>query len=278
MRTVTRSIFLPVLLCVSFYLPAQTVLLSEPFNSPGMPTGWATFNNSMGGNIDATQWTLRPDGYNYSSNIFAAIFHSNDNSQFYLSNSDEQGEGFTETILRSKSFATSGFPNLTLSFYHNFRQYTSNDTGYVEVSNDNVTWSRAAAFAYPEESQEGGPTAFVLKTVNLSAFSSSPNLYVRFRYYAEYGYYWAIDNVSVIGSATAPCIENSWEGTVSTAWENPLNWSCNAVPTATSIVLINAGKPRYPVVNSIATCKSLTAANGTSVFVSNGQRIDITGP
>lgn len=61
-----------------------------------------------------------------------------------------------------------------------------------------------------------------------------------------------------------------WTGNADTAWENPANWSLNAVPGATSMVIIPAGRPRYPTVNSSTVVKSLLCIGGTSVTLAPG--------
>ena len=68
----------------------------------------------------------------------------------------------------------------------------------------------------------------------------------------------------------APGSMISWTGNVSTDWENAANWSGNAVPTASSLVTIPAGRPRYPVVNVTTTVKSLTCVPGTTVTLGPG--------
>ncbi|MCU0388533.1 MAG: hypothetical protein MUE71_08005, partial [Chitinophagaceae bacterium] len=65
-------------------------------------------------------------------------------------------------------------------------------------------------------------------------------------------------------------VTNSWTGNVSTDWENAGNWSRNAVPTATSIVTIPAGRPRYPVINASTSVRSITCGSGTSVNLAAG--------
>lgn len=66
----------------------------------------------------------------------------------------------------------------------------------------------------------------------------------------------------------------AWLGTISTAWENPLNWSGNEVPSLATDVLIPAGKPCYPLITSgnlavnhsgVHFCKSLTIQQGASL-------------
>ncbi len=71
---------------------------------------------------------------------------------------------------------------------------------------------------------------------------------------------------------------NEWNGTVSTAWEDPANWSCGIVPDVNTKVYITSGKSNYPVITSMATCKSISIAAGTSVRVTNGYNLDVKGP
>lgn len=72
--------------------------------------------------------------------------------------------------------------------------------------------------------------------------------------------------------------ENNWTGSVSDEWENPLNWSCNAIPGPNSIVHINAPSPNYPVIRSFATCYQIFVNSGASLVISPGFRLDLTGP
>lgn len=54
----------------------------------------------------------------------------------------------------------------------------------------------------------------------------------------------------------------TWTGAVNTNWNNPANWSDNAVPMASNVVTIPSGLPRMPVVSGIANASNLTV-NGT---------------
>jgi hypothetical protein len=74
-----------------------------------------------------------------------------------------------------------------------------------------------------------------------------------------------------------PCDINYWSGEVSSAWENPANWSCGLVPNATTEVRIESGKQRYPEVNSQAACKKLITADGTTLKVNSGYNLNIVG-
>lgn len=63
---------------------------------------------------------------------------------------------------------------------------------------------------------------------------------------------------------------NTWMGTVSSAWENPANWSWGMVPDASSDVLIKAGNPYDPIVNNDTEIGSLQVATGASMKVNPG--------
>ncbi len=62
----------------------------------------------------------------------------------------------------------------------------------------------------------------------------------------------------------------NWEGTISTAWENPANWSCNALPDEYTDVIVNGGKPNFPVINSNPTVRTLRFNAGASGTVNTG--------
>lgn len=62
----------------------------------------------------------------------------------------------------------------------------------------------------------------------------------------------------------------TWEGTVSTAWENVANWSCNSLPDENTDVIVNGGKANYPVVNSNPTVRTLRLNAGASGTVNTG--------
>jgi hypothetical protein len=68
-----------------------------------------------------------------------------------------------------------------------------------------------------------------------------------------------------------------WTGAQNTIWTNTNNWSTGIVPTLTSpsIVVIPAGKPNYPVINTTAQANSISLEAGTSLTI-NGT-LDIAG-
>ena len=163
------------------------VLLSEDFN--GSAAGWIAINNSTGGNFALAAWTLEPDAHVYSS----ITYHSNDNSQFFMSNADAAGSGIAlATILQSPVFSTAGALSANLSFYQYFRYMNAAN---VEYSLDGTTWVNFASFS----ATVGSAAGFVQENIALPAGAlNQPTVSIRFAYNGGWDWYWAIDNVSII--------------------------------------------------------------------------------
>ncbi len=68
------------------------------------------------------------------------------------------------------------------------------------------------------------------------------------------------------------CYKNNWTGTVSTAWENPLNWSCGKIPDANTDVFISGGTV---IVNSAAICRTLSLNPSTVLTVKNNFTVNV---
>ncbi|MFH1121334.1 MAG: T9SS type A sorting domain-containing protein [Bacteroidota bacterium] len=194
----------PVELSVSA-LPASAPadILTEDFNDE--TNGWTTINNTSGSVPENAAWTLRSDGYVVSS----TTFHSNDNSQFYMTNSDAPGSGTTTaTILQSPSVNTTGYTALTLSFWHHYRYYDGNESGKVEVSTNGTDWTTEASYT----SNQGTATGFTNAIIDLDSYIGNSVLYIRFKYDATYDWWWAIDNVSLTGTPVSYVYQYSWQG------------------------------------------------------------------
>jgi hypothetical protein len=58
-----------------------------------------------------------------------------------------------------------------------------------------------------------------------------------------------------------------WNGSVSTAWENPNNWDCGILPTITSEVIIPNNVPHNPIVNFNFEIKKLTLNPNASIII-----------
>lgn len=251
------------------------ILLSSNFNST--PTGWTTLNQSSGGTPANAAWTLRPDGYTYNFGIFGGgnvTFHSNDNSQFYLSNSRAQGfGGTTNTILRSPAINTVGYTTLQLDFWHCYNDNTS-DNAYVEVSTNGTTWASPTP---PYNSDRGSPNSFQHETINLSLYTNNTTLYIRFRYSATYDYYWAIDNVTVSGTSPIPaCTWTSIPPGFTSSVNNPVGVS-QSQTTSYIATYVDNQPPYCPGSDTVTVAMApVPAANITANYCAIPQKILLT--
>ncbi|MFM9984311.1 MAG: T9SS type A sorting domain-containing protein [Flavobacteriales bacterium] len=210
--------------------PGYTVY-EEKFN--GSTSGWTTQNNSTGGTPADAAWTLRTSTYTYVYYFLGFIpvnfnFASNDNSVFYMSNSDDQGTGSaTETYLQSPAFSTVGYNTLNLSFYHHFNELVGNDFGYVQVSTNGTSWTDVQTYS----TDQGGATNFAQSTINLNAYVGNSTVYIRFKFVADWGWWWAIDNVSVTGTTNYNYAWTSSPSGFSSSVQNPAGVVTNASTT-----------------------------------------------
>jgi len=172
----------------------STVILSQDFEGA---VDWTNVNTSTGDYAFQADWQLMPSGYFYNNEFF----NSNDGSYFYISKSSEHSIfGATHTQLVSPSFSTVGFSTVTFSFYHYYDHYPSS-SATVDVSTDNVNWTTLKTYT----STTGASYSFAHEVATLpAAFVGKSTVYVRFKYDAADGYYWAVDNVSIVGSNTVP--------------------------------------------------------------------------
>lgn len=213
--------------------PTAVTLLDENFNAT--PSGWTTVNNSNNGGTPANAaWILRPSGYGVCQDCqIQQNISSNDASQYYLSNSDAQGSGTTATILQSPTFSTVGLASATLRFFHFYRDYNTTDTAFVEISTNGSSWVALNSYT----SNQGGPSAFAEVTADLAAYLNQPTVSIRFRYQAVWSYYWAVDNVTVTGTPTAPIY--AWTSTPSGFTSSEQNPS-GVTQTAATVYTVTA--------------------------------------
>ncbi len=83
---------------------------------------------------------------------------------------------------------------------------------------------------------------------------------------------------NTVNIASCALYDSKWTGTISTAWENPANWSCGTIPNVTTDVTIPAGLANYPVINSAAVCRRIIQQPATSLLVTTGFSLTLTGP
>jgi len=247
-------------------------LIDEGFNGASAPAGWVTTNTSTNGTVANAAWTLRPNNYN-SGSSYGTTISSNDASQFYLSDSDMQGSGSTtNTSLRTPAFSTVGLSAATLTFYHYYKD-NSSDYADVQISTDGSSWTTLApnpTNTYP--GSQGAATTFAQATFNLSGYLNQPTVYILFKYSAAWGYYWAIDNVVVSGTyATPPSATYAWTSTPSgyTSSEQDPSGIFPNVPTSYTVTATN----NYGCSASVTTSAVAVNTKSTSASITGNASI-----
>lgn len=102
--------------------------------------------------------------------------------------------------------------------------------------------------------------------------TASGDLYVAFSSSSK-----ATSFVKYLNAVVTPCNINNWTGAVDDSWGNPPNWTCGTVPASNTNIFISAGLARYPVLNSNASCNSLTVNVGANITVKTGFTLNILG-
>lgn len=201
------------------------------------------------------------------------------------SDSDEQGSGSaTNTSLVSPVFSTVGVTAANINLNHYFRFNASPDQIFVEASVDGTTWLSLQSYT----STQGTTIAFVNATIPLTAaYLNQPSVYLRFRYVASWGWYWAINSVTVTSSSTAAAF--NWTSTpagYTSEVQNPTgvtpsvsstytvtatnNYGCSASATTTSVTVTAA--PAAPTSAGNSRCGTGTVA--LSATVAGGNTVD----
>ena len=71
--------------------------------------------------------------------------------------------------------------------------------------------------------------------------------------------------------------KNRWLGTISSAWNDPANWSCNRVPSAISSAIILPAT-NNPVITINAAAKEVILQPGSFLTLNSGYNLTVSGP
>ncbi|GAB4015099.1 hypothetical protein GCM10028808_39510 [Spirosoma migulaei] len=86
-----------------------------------------------------------------------------------------------------------------------------------------------------------------------------------------------------VGTATNYSAERTitfaskWLGIAGESWHNPANWSCGAVPSVNTDVLIPANVPASPVLNTNGICRTLTLDKQSAITLKKDVELVLTG-
>lgn len=84
-------------------------------------------------------------------------------------------------------------------------------------------------------------------------------------------------NGTTVSSTTDFTPYMAWTGAINSAWDNDDNWADGIAPNNTTNVVINAGTPFSPQINSAAVCNNLTLSTGASLSLIAGSDLSVRG-
>ncbi len=114
------------------------------------------------------------------------------------------------------------------------------------------------------------------------ATATNPGNFASFTSTVTGNYSVVITNTSTgcVSAASAPAnvitASNIWTGVSSTSWQDKFNWTCVAVPTPITDVIIPTTAPNMPTLNATSFSKSLEL-QGSAVITLNGQTLNNVG-
>ncbi len=219
--TETKTAYILVSDCGAIYLP-----FNEDFAGGTMPACWKNVNNSV--NNRSWQFTI-PANFNVQTTTAyngAAVLDSYNFGTGYLLNAD----------LITPTLDLSDYTTVNLFFEHFFPYYSAyaGDYGYLYYSiNDGASWTLKQSWF----NSANGDTVEIDFTTQLAGQSRARLKWT----YVGYGYYWAIDDLSITGAGP-----NTWTGAVSPNWNTAGNWSAGTVPGPASKVIIPETAANWP--------------------------------
>ncbi len=256
--------------------PTPGTILTQNFNSSVAP--WTVDNTGTTSTSALGPWQQQISPYTYS--IFGP-FSSTDASTFMMTNADAGGSGATtSTRLISPTFSLVGYSAATLTFEHYYRIWTLGDVNAnVEISTDGgTTWTVLNNY-FSGGATVGAPAAFATATFSLTPYLGSANCKLRFYYNTVYGYFWAIDNVSITGTPTAGTAP-TWSPSTYLFTDPAFTTPYVAGTPATTVYVHPTTVSSLTTVNYIATSTGSTACNSydTGIVTINTGLSAITGP
>jgi hypothetical protein len=180
----------------------------EDFDS-GIPGTWTIVDG--GGSTDTWFGTASHNGLTLNGTPFAYV------------DSDAAGHVAMDECLVSPAINTNGIYSLVLEFDQYFRGNIGQ--GDVDVW-DGSQWVTVLHMSSPSYGGWGSPDH---RSIDLTAYSNSA-LQVRFHYYdANWAWYWAVDNVSILGiTSESPCEwlmvngSSAWTGSIGVGEDDQL--------------------------------------------------------
>ena len=168
-------------------LNGQTTIFDEDFSSGSLPIGWANTDHAGTGDT----WTFNDPGAR-------AITSGNFSGNYAIIDSDYYGSSSNQnTSLSTPSFDASIYSSITLYFDYQYREWDGPESCEIQVYNG-VSWNTVKSYTIGDENYPNSDA----DTIDITtATNGSTNTQVRFKYIGDYDYWWAIDNIKIIGES-----------------------------------------------------------------------------
>lgn len=234
--------------------PIPIVVFNENF-ATSIPGTWNATNQNTGTTGLALRvWNYQANNYQYNTNANSRMV-TNDGSGMAYVNSDASGTSLeiTKSVFTSPAFSTTGVSAMVIRLEHNYRSVTG-DTTLVQMSTNGTTWTTVQTFTASLPSATSG----AMQTTNITvpvAFENQPSVRMRFYYRSAYGWWWAIDQVTVSANpAVAPVY----------TWSGPNGFSSSGLTaTHSNLVLADSGPHVFTATQN--GCTSTSAALNVTV-------------
>jgi len=226
-----------------------TIVIDDPCTvfedfEAGLPAGWSTVVNT--GSCDWNNQSFTPTGSDFPT--LAMVF-------------DDDACGLSapasNVSLLSDVYDTTGAASILIGYDVAFQEVGLGETLSVEVW-DGAVWQQIAFY-----DTDLFPNIQTERNIDATAFANA-DFQVRWTYddANKWGWHAGVDNFCLSLS------NNNWEGTISSDWNTPGNWSLGAIPTATDTALI-LDAPNQPVIDAVTTAEvdNLILNSNTEVSV-----------
>ncbi len=173
-------------------------------------TNWTFVNSStpaQGLSKNSADWKRVQSPYSMPDNT---VISSDDGSSFMLTSAADLGPGSqVDAALITPPINLVGVSSAKLEFEHFYRWITTQPTtGQVLVSTDGgATWEILEEF---DDATVGKSNDFQKESLDLQSYLGNAAVYVAFRFVGDWGFWWAIDNVSVVQTYTNGSV--AWSG------------------------------------------------------------------
>ncbi len=171
-------------LCGNYTLP-----FSESFSGTTIPSCWSQVDNQGNGQI----WQF---GVMTTQTPLPAL-----TGNYAFLDSDTYGSGNSQNAdLITPTLDLSTYTSVNLQFSHYFKSYTGSSGTLSYSINNGTSWTQIQQFTTTSSSN---PATF---NQAVNAVAGQSQVKFKWNYTGTYGYSWAIDNVTITGSTSAPTL------------------------------------------------------------------------